>query len=229
MIRRILLIAVAITMPVAAVTALVGGGVAAAKKGPLEDISCAQTGTVTFPTPGLNYDGYLTKKTSEKSDTSINGTGTGCSTKAVKVDVVSDNTKCPNNSGPPEACTGDIAKDPYYYDDTAGFTGSSTLTDIDAAFPIKTQDNGNNITLETPTSSSTEEPGSCSTTVGFLVSGPTSAAGYNYSELVCLTTDTGTDTTNNFTSDLGSSSGGDASIVIATAGIGGKSLLTISN
>jgi hypothetical protein len=74
--------------------------------------------------------------------------------------------------------------------------------------------------------------GACgSDTVGFkIVDGPVSGQpSLTWSSLVCLTTDTGSHTTDNFYNDLVSSAGGDESITIATANIGGSSNLTIAS
>jgi hypothetical protein len=239
MIRKALLIAAAVVMPVATVSAItLGAGVAAAKGGTPMPTTCTTTGSVAFPKPGLTYDGALTTKTTETSKSTFTGSGTYCSTKAIKLSIVSDNTKCPVG-GPPEACTGDIAKDPYYYDDTAGFANSSTEADIYTALAkgIKTTDNGTKITLEQPPSQSDVTAvvdGACgSDAYGFSVTnGPVSDGGgptLTWSNLTCLTKDSGGGTTNSFYNDLNSSAGGDESITIATATIGGASALTISS
>jgi hypothetical protein len=240
MIRKALLIAAAVAMPVATVGAItLSAGVAGAKGGTPGPITCATSGSVTFPKPGLTYDGSLTKKTTEDSKSVFTGTGTGCSTKAIKITVVSDNTKCVGAMSPPPVCsTGDITKDPYYYDDTAGFTSGSTTADIYTALAagIKTTDNGTKVVLEQPPSSSDVSSviGSpcASNQAGFKVTnGPVNDNGgptLTWSSLVCLTTDTGAGTTNSFYNDLVSEIGGDTSITIATAGIGGNSNVTIS-
>ena len=141
---------------------------------------------------------------------------------------------------PPEACSSTkVSKDPNYYDDTSGFAGSSTTADIYAALAagIKTTDDGAKVTLEQPPSSSDVSAvvdGPCgSNTVGFQVTnGPVSDPGgpsLTWSTLSCLTTDSGSGSTGNFYNDLFASGGGDESITIATAGIGGNSSLTIAS
>jgi len=243
MIRRALLIAAVVVMPAAALSAVtLGAGVAGAKGGGTPGpMNCATTGSVTFAKPGLSYDGSTTSKSTEESKSNFSSsTGGLCGSKTIKITVISNTTPCSQSSPtPPAACSEPKAK-ANYYDDTKGFTNSSTEQDIYNALAagISTTDNGTKITLEQPTSESDVTAvypgGACgSNNVGFSVSnGPVNDSGgpsLSWSSLTCLTTDTGTGTSGEFYPDLLSSSGGDASIVIAGAGIGGKSNLTISS
>ena len=229
MIRKALLIAAVVVMPATTLSAItLGAGVAGAKGGPAGPITCATSGSVTVPEAGTSYDGSLTSKANVDSKSTFTGSGTGCSTKAIKLTIVSATTVCAGAMSPPEACMGATSKKPNYYDDTAGFAGSSTTTDVYNALAagIKTSDNGTKVTLEQPPSSSDVTAvvnGPCgSNTVGFQVTnGPVNDNGgpsLTWSTLTCFTADTGSHTTGNFDSDLFASGGGNASITIATRG-----------
>ena len=55
-------------------------------------VTCCQTGTVTFASPGLSYGGTITKKTTAKNTAAspppTSGLGTACSTTDVKLKIV---------------------------------------------------------------------------------------------------------------------------------------------
>jgi hypothetical protein len=251
MIRKILMVAFATVLPVTAATAaaVVGGGVASAAKPPPGPITCAQTGTVTFQKPGLSSGGTLTTKASVKTKSSVTPTGTGCAGTPFKVSIVSATTPCPQtggvpNGGDPAAClasktngkgvvTYAIAKKPNYYNTTGSFAGSG-LTDLETALStsggLTTKDNGNKVVLayNGPSSVSEVVGAACGgTTVGFDITGPVTlngaSTGLNYDDLVCLSSDSGTGTSGDFLTDLGS-----ATAVIASATVGGNSNLAIS-
>ena len=237
MIRKLVTIAAAIAIPVSAVTALgavIGTGVAGAKGSPPTAISCTQTGSVAFAKPGESHGGTLTKKSSEKSKTTITAAGTGCSTKTLKLTITTPTTACAGASSPAPVCsTGDVAKDPNFYDNAGGFISGGT-SDILSSLSkgIKTTDNGTAITL-LPTAASAIDPGgSCGAAgVGFALSGTVSAkgvTGFTFADNVCLTGDTGPNTTNDFLTDLaGADGGGDQ--IITSAIIGSPSTLTINS
>jgi len=242
---------------ITAVTAVAGPGTAFAKTVvPVGAISCTQSGSVTFAKPGLSAAGTLTKKTAEDTKAAVTPAGTGCSGKAIKVTIVSTPTPCPQtngvpNSGDPAACqasktsgkgvvTYTIAKDPNYYDTSGSFATSGT-SDLQAALAngLATTDNGNKVILEYGTADEVQPGGVCGSDVGFSLTGAVdtsagAATGYNYSDAICLTTDAGTGTTGNFFPDLGSQlfgtseEGGNPDSVIASAVIGGSSVLTVS-
>jgi hypothetical protein len=236
MIRKILVVTAAFAMPVAALTAVTtvaSSGVAFAKGGPPEAMTCAQTGSVTFAKPGLTYGGTLTGKATTETKAVVAGTGDAlpCGTKAIKLKIISPTTACSAPS-PAPACSGATVKDPNYYDSAAGFTGGSTLTDLATALAagIKTTDNGTKVTLEFGSDSVSS---SClgAGTLGFEIQGNVNDAagptGLTYTDNVCLTTDTGISTTGNFTADLTADESAAVS-TIKTAGIGGVSSLVVS-
>ena len=66
MIRKILMLGVAALLPATAAV-VVGGGVAGAMKPAPVPITCSETGTVTFQSPGLSNGGTLTTKTAVKT------------------------------------------------------------------------------------------------------------------------------------------------------------------
>src|ERR1700728_3899104 len=117
MIRKILVVTAAFAIPVAALTAVTTvatSGVAFAKGGPPEAMTCAQTGSVTFAKPGLTYPGTLTKKATSEAKAVVSGAGDAapCGTKAIKLKIVSPTTACSAPSPAPVCSTGDVAKDP---------------------------------------------------------------------------------------------------------------------
>ena len=207
MIRKIITIAAAIAIPVSAVTALgavVGSGVAGAKAMPPTSITCAESGSVVLPKPGLTHDGSLTAKATEETKGSIKGTGTGCSTKANKLKIVTATTKCAGAMSPPPVCsTGNTTKDPNYYDDAGGYAGSAS-SGVGSALPLETTDNGTKVWLELGTSGASS---TCGANQGFTLSGnvdnstQTAAIG-TYTDNVCVTSDAGAGTTGNFAVDL---------------------------
>ncbi len=197
MIRKLLVLAAAVAMPAAAmagVTAVTGSGIAWAKAGTPEAISCTLSGTVTFAKPGLSYNGSLTNKSVEDTKTDITpAASAGCSTKAIKNTIVSTTSPCwvtppvivgkTVTPGVPEAgaapeCTIAPAKtgikDPDYYD-TASSLASAGVSEIAASLSagIATEDNGNKVVLEVTSggTSSVLPGGACGSTVGFQLTG----------------------------------------------------------
>jgi hypothetical protein len=262
MIRKLVVVAAAIAMPVTAATAISAGvspGVAGAKTPNPTPITCDTTGSVTFTTPGLSEDGQVsaTAKTGTTvakfqsvGDTACNGGN------VVTVDLTGKNNKCnvalesidlpvfgetaPQWTEPP-GCTGH-AKD-YYYDLAWGFAGgdkgggaSSIVSELKKGIAFK--DTGVSYTL-IPTSATAIDPGgTCgASAVGFQINGTVKKTAGTFSDLVCLTTDTGTGTTDVFGTDLtdlvlataNKIDSGSDSTVISSAGVGSPSALTISD
>jgi hypothetical protein len=244
MIRKVLLIGAAVAMPVTVLSAVsFGVGTAGAKGTPVAE-TCATAGSVTFAKPGLSHDGSTTTKTSETTKPtfgSVAGDPASCSTKPIKLTVTTATTPCTTTSPPPPAsCTAPKAK-PNYYNTTAGFASSSTTAAIYAALQpgLKTKDNGANIVLNQPPSSSDVSSvlpgGACGANkVGFQVTNGTvtdsTGSVHNWSSLTCITTDTttGTGGTGDFYTDLLASAGGNNNFNITSATFGGNSALTIS-
>ena len=241
MIRKMLVVTAAFAMPLAALTAVTTvatSGVAFAKGGTPEAMTCNQTGSVAFAKPGLSYPGSLTNKSTSEAKAVVSGAGDAapCGTKAIKIDIKSPTTACAGASSPAPVCsTGDVAKDPNYYDSAAGFASGDTLSDLATALAagIKTTDNGTKVTLAygSDAISSTCTSG----TLGFEISGNVNlsngmSTGLTYTDNVCLTTDTGINTTGSFETDLfADGSSGPANNTIKTAAIGGASQLVVSS
>jgi len=233
MFRKIMMVAAAVAMPVAAVTAVTavaGPGIAGAKALPPIAETCSQTGTVTFAKPGLSSGGTVTNKTTETTDAGITaanvGNGVACSTKEIKLKIAAATYPCTSSVGSCNARSAkDIIKDPYYYDTALSYVldGTSNLSTALAA-RIKTKDNGTAVTLEYGSASAITANNQCGTSIGFEVSGNVNSAtgptGLTYVDTICLVGDTGTNTTDNFANDLQSAAGG-GSPLIATAVIGG--------
>jgi hypothetical protein len=232
MIRKILVVAAAIAIPVTTITAIgavVGTGVAGARAQPPTPITCVQTGTVTFAKPGLSYDASLSKKSTAETQSTTSGTGTGCSTKANKLKIISDTTPCSQMSPtPPTVCsTGDVAKDPNYYDAATQYASGSTLTDLENALAngIATEDNGTKVTLEY---GSAAVSSTCTASLGFTLSGnvyehgaPISPQPLQYTDNICLVGDGGANTTGSFETDLIADQSATGLAIIHTASIGG--------
>jgi len=249
MIRKLLVLAAAVAMPAAAmagVTAVTGSGIAWAKAGTPEAISCTLSGTVTFAKPGLSYNGSLTNKTVEDTKTDITpAASAGCSTKAIKNTIASTTTACAGAASPAPECSlapaKTLAKDPDFYD-TASSLASSGVSEIatSLAAGIATTDNGNKVVLEVTSggTSSVLPGGACGSTVGFQLTGAvdtTSATPFtiggsdaSYDLIICLSTDTGPGTTGSFFADYLSAAGGSTVPTLATAGLGSASNLSIS-
>jgi hypothetical protein len=251
MIKRILIAIAIFVTPIATATVagvVASPGVAGAATPAPTTINCSLGGTVTFATPGLSAGGVITNKTVEDTASSTTAAGTNCPTTTNALKIPSATTLCPETGGvptstDPAAClasttkngvvTYAIAKDPYYYD-TDGSYASTGLTDLDAALsakPIKATVDG--IATDMVFVSASEVyptalggSGLCGTSdVGFDVTGNVQVKDLTvgtYTELVCLSSDTGVGTSGSFLTDLGSSTA-----LIQTAVVGGDSSLTI--
>jgi len=218
-------------MPAAAmagVSAVGGAGVASAKAlAPVPEV-CGLGGTIDFAKPGLSYAGSLTNKTTEeiKTDTTANaGNPVQCSTKAIKNKLISATDPCATTSPAAPICTTapakTLAKDPNFYDTAGSFSSAGTSTILNSLMGgISTKDNGTAILL-LPTAASEVAGGACGTSVGFNLTGNVTGGNSStnaFSLLVCLNSDTGTNTSGSFLTDLlGAEAGGNQ--VILTAGL----------
>ena len=124
-----------------------------------------------------------------------------------------------------------ITTKPNYYD-TNGSFASSGLSDLQAALqakPLKTTVGGIPVLLTYGTAAQVLPGGVCgSADVGFHLTGNVSYKTASnvvgtYTDNTCISSDTGPNTTGNFVTDLGSSTA-----TIATAIIGGASLLNVT-
>jgi len=241
MIRKLLVFAAAVAMPAAALAAVstVGSaGVAGAAGKTYDSQTCAISGSVTFATPGLSYNGSLSKKSTSTADSAATSTGTGCGNKTtgtstLKNKIVSPSTNCNTATPPlPGACAGETSKEFYAYDNSSSLASSGTSSIVTSLGPkgINIYDNGNKVNGQVTTdgTSAVDPGGACGTNVGFQLQGNTNVSGLTYDLLLCITGDTGTDTTGSFYNDYIDSSEGDAAIVIATGVFGGSSGLSFT-
>jgi len=234
MIRKLMMVAAAIAIPISgaavATVATVGtSGVAGAVQ---PNIKCNIVGeTVTFATPGISLNGSFTTATTSATNTSattadtckVGSTPETGSSKAstISTSTVGAATTCTGVNTPVHGCT--TPPPQYYsYDSTASYASSgSGLVVPTQKFKI----NGVTYKLKTTTTAAiVPDSGPCGLTSGeggFSIKGtltaPATYSGDAFKLTACLAGDSGTDTTNNFTNDFNSASGGNASIVIATA------------
>jgi len=240
MIRKMLVIAAAVAMPaaaLAAVTTVGASGVAGAVK-TYDSQTCAVTGTVTFATPGLSYNGSLGKKSTSTSLSAQTASGTGCGagvsgSTALSNKIVSADTDCNVPPVPPATlppvCASATTKLHYAYDTASSLVTSGVSSIVASLGPkgLKLYDNGNKVTgaVTTPGTNSVLPGGACGSGIGFSLAGNTNVTGLTYALTLCLVGDTGTNTTNAFFTDYLAAAGGDTSITIATATVSASSLV----
>ncbi len=129
MIRKMLLVAAAIAMPVG-VVAITGGTAGAGSPTPPDPaVTCTVSATVTFAPPGISKPGSITtSKTTTSSTSTTTFGGTGCTGSAPANTITSKATKCSKKTpGMPSsnpACT----PGNYGYDSWANFTGGGTAS-----------------------------------------------------------------------------------------------------
>jgi hypothetical protein len=223
MIRKMLLVAAAIAMPVSVVAGVaVTSGVAGAKAPVVKPTTCSVTGSVTFPAPGLSKIGSV--ESSSKSTTTSTTTASGGCTGTNSETIVSKSTvKC--KSQPTTApCTSTAG---FVYDTESGFATSVPALATAVKKGLAVVDNGVALTLvPTPgTGVSQIIPGStCGSNAGFLLTGTVKKATDTFTATICLTSDTGPGTSGTFITDLLSGAG-----TIATASIGGLDSTIVIN
>ena len=204
MIKKLLMVAAAIAMPATAVAGIaVTSGVAGAKAPVVLPTTCAVTGSVTFPAPGLSQIGAV--EASSKSTTTASSSASGGCTGTNSQTIVSKSTvKC--KSQPTTApCT---STEGYVYDTDGSFAAGTANLAKAVKKGLAVTDNGVALTL-VPTAGtgvSLVLPGSvCGSNAGFQLTGTVKKATDTFTATVCLTTDTGTNTSGTFITDLGSS------------------------
>jgi hypothetical protein len=224
MMRKMLLIASAIAIPLGAigVTAVAGSTMAGASNNTLLNITCHLSGaTVTFAAPGLSANGTVSPNPTSTTTTSAqtltcgtagNGTSPGLS-------IVSASTPCTGTNTPITGCALGL----FVQDSTAGFSSSGGT--LAASIPkIKFT-----IGATTYVSKTTSSAGLVCTggELGFVLKGKLKSPAAHVNELTkvtaCLGTDTGTNTTGMFTNDFGA-----AGVTIATANLAADSKAKIS-
>jgi hypothetical protein len=198
MIRKMLVIAAAISMPIAAVTAIgMTSGVAGAKTvvPPDPDITCTVSATVNFASPGLSQAGSITTaKTSDSTTTPTIFGGSGCSGGGGANTIASKNTKCAKK--PPQPTSNPACAPGYYgYDSWGDFTSGGTSSIQKALKNLDFTING--IAYETKTTGSAEiVNGVCGDEVGFqitgTVKGPKQDKGQTSTLTACLGSISGT-------------------------------------
>jgi len=95
MIRKMLVIAVAVAVPTSVLAATTGPGVAAATKLAPTPGACAITGAVTFAVPGISGPGSITTKTVVSSTSVITpATGSLCGIKVIKSKIPTTTSPC---------------------------------------------------------------------------------------------------------------------------------------
>jgi hypothetical protein len=226
MMRKMLLIASAVAIPLGAigVTAVAGSTMAGASNSTLLAITCHITGaTVTFATPGLSQDGSISASSSSTTTTSAQALncGTAGTGSSPALSIVTASTPCTTVPTPP-ACVGQPPAD-FNYDSTAGFSSSGGT--LAASIPkIKFKIKTTSYTSKTTSSAGTVCTGG---ELGFVLKGkltaPAAHAGEATKVTACLGADTGTGTTGSFTADFGQ-----PGVTIATAALAADSKAKIS-
>ncbi|HVB92910.1 MAG TPA: hypothetical protein VND67_01220 [Acidimicrobiales bacterium] len=210
MLRKMLLIAAAVAMPMGVIAAgVVGAGPASAKaivfSGP--PITCAFTGQVNFAPPGLSGAGSITPNKTSTTTTSgltyqscTGGTGAAGPFSAGGLAIVTKNTKCPKIAVPPSTC----AKPNYISDQASGLASPATLASLGKSvkkLPVTIQ--GFTFKIKPATTSIISCPGGES---GFGISGTAKSKPKStytsFTITVCLGSDFGGATTGNFVGDL---------------------------
>lgn len=244
MLRKALVVAAAITLPVTAATAMAGAGVAGATKAPVQSTTCAIAGQVNFANPGYSHDGSLSKKSSVKAISHINPTSGACGAASdglsgyatINAKITAATHLCSNpgtvGAGDADVCAMADSKNKYWYNTTGSFvTTNDALTAIQSSLVkgVKAYNTGNKVTLHADNVGKVLPNGACGAAgVGFDINGSTSVSGLTYDMLLCLTSDSGANTTGSFLTDVVASLGGDASIMVASGTFGGNSALTFT-
>jgi hypothetical protein len=219
MLRKILLLAAVVALPVGILTLAVSGGVASAKgKAPNGPVACSIAATVTFAPPGISNNGSESTKTTSETKTAnetLGNDGDTCAGTGKALKIITPSTKCTGNGAPSSnpACTTGGKKQEYGYNSWNNYetTGTSSLSSITSlAFTI----NSIKYTVVPSSSGATSctdasVPGGLE--VGFkftgTVSKPTQDAGQNATLIACLGTTTGpgtsTDCQENFEQCIG--------------------------
>jgi hypothetical protein len=200
MIRKILLVAAAIAMPVGMVAATGSTAFAGSKPPPDPAITCSMHGgSISFASPGLTTGGTLTASKSESTTTTgitleTSGTDPACSGSVAGQTITSKTGSCKSMAAEYPVCSGATKTLKYAYDSQASFEASSTTATI--AKSLKALDfTANSISYTTKTKSAVSEaPGTgdacADSEAGFLITGevesPSIDKGQTSSALICL-------------------------------------------
>lgn len=231
MIRKLLVVAAAIAIPVSTLTALgaaVGTGVAGAKTPTVVPITCTTSGTIDFATGGLSVNGVYTTNKIGTTTANIDSTGTGCDSPVTAQPITSKNSKCKVPVSPtsgtidnglipvtepfatPPGCVANEVPPKnkligYYYGLAWNYaTGGGTTIATALKHGITYNDSGTTLTLVvTPGGTTTVDPGgACGADAGFQLTGLVKKTVDTYTLRVCLSTDTGSNVAGNFVADI---------------------------
>jgi len=183
MIRKMLVIAAAISMPVGLVVASAGtAGAKKVKPPPDPAVTCTVSGTVNFAAPGISKDGSVTTLKKTVTTTSATTFGGGCTagsggagntilSKAVKCDKhTAGQTKPATSPSTNPACEPGMSG----YGSWANFTSGGTASIQKALKKLNFSIDG--IAYQTKTTGSAEViGGACSNEVGFQITGTVKA------------------------------------------------------
>jgi hypothetical protein len=190
MIRKMLVIAAAIAMPVS-VIAISGVTAGAASKPPPDPaVTCSVSATVNFASPGISTPGSVHASKTSSTTTTAESFGGGCTGTAPANNIVSDGVKC-TGSGMPSSNTACTAKKPttYGYDSWSNFESTGTASIQKALKKLSFTIDGIAYSAKT-TAASTIVGGACGSEAGFNVSGTISAPkndkGQTFSLNACL-------------------------------------------
>jgi hypothetical protein len=224
MIRKILLVAAAIAMPVGMVAATGSTAFAGSKPPPDPAVNCGISGaSITFASPGLTAAGTLTASKTETTSTTgltlVNGSTT-CSGSSAGNSIVSKTGSCKTEASEYPVCSGATKTEKYAYDSVASFSSSSSTSAI--AKSLKSLSLSiNGISYVTKTKSATAvTPGAgnaCGASeAGFQINGvvstPSNDKNQTATAVICLgTVKTGVDTAGQaFLTSLGTLEGNSA-------------------
>jgi len=193
MIRKLLVIAAAIAMPVSAVTVIGGSSIAGAGTPlpPDPAVNCAVSSTVTFAPPGISVNGVVT--TSKTSTTTTSGTsvvGPCTGTGGPPLNITSKNLKCGKVADTPvPGCV----KGSTYFNSWSGFIAQGTTAV--AKDTKKLTINVNGITYSIKGTGATVAA-TCGSEVGYTITGavkaPKNDKGQTVNLTACLGAVTGT-------------------------------------
>ncbi len=220
MIRKLLMVGAAAAIPFGALAVgAIGGGVASAAT-----LTCTESATITFASPGIDYAGYATSATSTTTNVSASTLGGGgCTGSGPALAIVSKNSKC---AGVTPAVPGCSKTHKDYYDSAAGFASNAgSLAKEVKGLSLTVNGNTWAVKVKTSSAASTCPAGE----VGFQLNGTVkSATSKLYKNIVvatCLLGDTGPGTTGNFLTDYGTALGGGTDqIQTATIDPGGSTI-----
>jgi hypothetical protein len=124
MIRKLLLVAAAIAMPMGAVavTGIATAGVAGAAT------TCTVSATVTFAAPGISKPGSVTAAKSSTTTTSATTFGGGCTGGSGPNNITSKNTKCDKHTAGQPASNPACTPGNYGYGSWSNFTTGGTTS-----------------------------------------------------------------------------------------------------